>query len=120
MSAKEVLAGKAVVEVGTRLAIQRGLKAAEDTFRKFGANVNRIGAGVAAAGGVAVAGAAAAFAPLLASAKEFADVGSALDDMAQRTGAAVEGLSRLAYAANNREPLSTRSRAALKKLKRRL
>lgn len=99
MAAKEILAGKAVVEVGTRLAIQRGLKAAEDTFRKFGNAVGKIGAGVAAAGGVAIAGAAAAFAPLLASAKQFADVGSELDDMAQRTGAAVEGLSALGYAA---------------------
>jgi hypothetical protein len=99
MAAKEILAGKAVVEVGTRLAIQRGLKAAEDQFRKFGATVNKLSAGVAAAGGVAIAGAAAAFAPLLAAAKQFADVGSQLDDMAQRTGAAVEGLSALGYAA---------------------
>jgi TP901 family phage tail tape measure protein len=99
MAAKEILAGKAVVEVGTRLAIQRGLKAAEDTFKKFGATVGKIGAGVAAAGAVAVGAAAAAFTPLLAAAKQFADVGSELDDMAQRTGAAVEGLSALGYAA---------------------
>lgn len=99
MGAKEVLAGKAVVEVGTRLAIQRGLKAAEDHFKKFGAVVSKIGSAAAMGGAAAVGAAAAAFAPLLNAAKQFADVGSKLDDMSQRTGAAVEGLSALGYAA---------------------
>jgi hypothetical protein len=33
-------------------------------------------------------------APLAAAVKHFADTGGALDDMAQRTGASVEALSR--------------------------
>lgn len=98
MGAKEVLAGKAVVEVGTRLAIQRGLKAAEDHFRKFGATVSKIGGAVAVGGATAIGGASAIIAPLLKAATDFAGFGSTLDDMSQRTGIASGRLSELAYA----------------------
>lgn len=99
MSSSEIIAGKAVVEVGTRLAIKRGLQQAEAHFKNFGAKVGQLSQSVAIASGVAVAGAAAAFAPLFSAAKQFADLGGALDDMSQRTGASVEALSALGFAA---------------------
>lgn len=99
MGVKEVLAGKAVVEVGTRLAIQRGLRMAEDHFRKFGGTVTKIGGAVALGGASAIGGATSIVAPLLKAAVDFAGFGSTLDDMSQRTGIAAGRLSELAYAA---------------------
>lgn len=99
MGAREVLAGKAVVEVGTRLAIARGLKAAEVQFKKFGATVGKIGNAVALGGAAAAGGASAIAAPLIAAALDFANFGSELDDMSQRTGVGADRLSELAHAA---------------------
>jgi hypothetical protein len=99
MGAREILAGNAVVEVGTRLAIERGLQIAEARFRAFGNKLRSVGSAFAVGGAAISAGAVAALAPLTAAVAEFAEVGSALDDMAQRTGASVEALSGLSYAA---------------------
>jgi tape measure domain-containing protein len=56
MSAKEVLAGRAVVEVGTKLAIENGLKAAEARFKSFGDSFGKIGGALTGAGAAAVGG----------------------------------------------------------------
>ncbi len=92
MSGK-IEAGKAVVRVeANRDRLAAGLAAAQKQLRSFAAGAAKIGAG-------GLAGAAAVLAPLTAAVKHFADTGSQLDDMSQRTGASVEALSGLGYAA---------------------
>lgn len=89
-----VRAGRAFVELyadGTKLA--RGLKQARDRLKAWGATVQGVGNKIFAAG-AALAG------PLAAAAKAFSDAGSDLADMSQRTGASVEALSELGFAAN--------------------
>lgn len=86
-------AGKAVVRVeANRDRLAAGLAAAQKQLRSFAAGSAKIGAG-------GLAGAAAVLAPLTAAVKHFADTGGQLDDMSQRTGASVEALSGLGYAA---------------------
>jgi hypothetical protein len=89
----KIEAGKAVVRVeANRDRLAAGLAAAQKQLRSFAAGAAKIGAG-------GLAGAAAVLAPLTAAVKHFADTGSQLDDMSQRTGASVEALSGLGYAA---------------------
>jgi hypothetical protein len=92
MSSQAVKAGKAEVEVSIRdrvgqalIGIQRRLQGAGQTIAKFGGAL----AGSASIGAGAFIG----------LAKSFADSGSELDDMSQRTGASVENLSRLKHVA---------------------
>jgi hypothetical protein len=70
----------------------RGLKAARKEFDDWAAGMARAGAGLTAIGGAGLAGG-------MAAVKQFADAGSVLDDMSQRTGASIEALSRLGFAA---------------------
>ena len=89
----QIEAGKAVVRVtADRSRLGAGLAAAQKQLQSFAA-------GAAKFGGGALAGAAGVLAPLVMAVKQFADAGSALDDMSQRTGASVEALSGLGYAA---------------------
>ena len=89
----QIEAGKAVVRVeANRSRLAAGLAAAQKELRTFASNAAKIGGGAFAAG-------AAVLAPLTAAVKHFADTGSQLDDMSQRTGASVEALSGLGYAA---------------------
>lgn len=91
--AGQIEAGKAVVRVtADRSRLAAGLAQAQKQLQTFAA-------GAAKFGGGALAGAAGVLAPLAAAVKHFADAGSALDDMSQRTGASVEALSALGYAA---------------------
>lgn len=88
-----IRAGKAFVELfadDTRLV--RGLKAAEQRLKAFGASVRALGGKVMAAGAAIVT-------PLLAAAHQFAGVGANLDDLSQRTGVSAEALSELGHAA---------------------
>jgi hypothetical protein len=92
-SASGIRAGRAYVELlADDRALTRGLKAAQQKLAAFGSAVRRIGTQMAALGiGI--------IAPLGLAAKSFADTGSQLNDMAARTGVAVEALSELGYAA---------------------
>src|SRR5690554_54154 len=90
---KGIRAGAAYVEAWLEDSrLRRGLLAAQKRLRSFGATVAKIGAGLSAAGS-AVAG------PMLAAVQRFADQGDQLEKMAARTGASVEALSELNYAA---------------------
>lgn len=91
--AGQIDAGKAVVRVeANRSRLAHGLAAAQKELKAFAAGAGKLGA-------VGLGGAAAVLAPLTAAVKQFADTGSQLDDMSQRTGASVEALSGLGYAA---------------------
>lgn len=87
-----IRAGLAYVELILKNKLDRGLAAAAAQLKAFGAAVARIGASMAKLGlGI--------LAPLGLAAKLFADVGSKLLDLSQRTGISVETLSALGYAA---------------------
>ena len=88
----QVRAGRAFVELGVSDRMKAGLAAAQKKLDAFGASVQRIGAGLTAVGSAALA-------PLAASSKVFADMGSELFDAAARTGFTVEQLSALKLAA---------------------
>lgn len=86
--------GRAFVELFTDdTKLKQGLRLAENSVRKFGAQVSRIGVGMMGAG-------AAILAPLGLAVREFAKAGSELKEMSERTGVAVETLSALKYAAS--------------------
>lgn len=89
----DVVAGGASVRVGGDDSPFRGmLTSAEKRLKAFGANAMSIGAQLSGLGiGLAVG--------LVGAAKSFADTGSMLDDMAQRTGDTAENLSAIGYAA---------------------
>lgn len=92
MSGREVRAGGAYVEILAKANVAAGLKAA-------GGQIKQWGAGLAGAGAAMVGAAGGILAPLAAMAMEFADAGSAIDDMAQRTGMTAAAISSLGYAA---------------------
>lgn len=93
MAAREIRAGKAYVELGTKDAgFLAGLKNAEEALKKVGAAVRNIGAGIAGVG-------AAGLAPIIAAVTSFSAAGSSIADMAARTGASAEFLSSLGFAA---------------------
>ncbi|MGE0606566.1 MAG: phage tail tape measure protein [Pirellulales bacterium] len=88
-----IRAGRAFVELfADDSKLVRGLRGAEKKLQAWGAAVSGIGRQFMGLG-LAVA------APLGAAAKLFADFGSQLFDMGQRTGVSVEALSELSYAA---------------------
>ena len=92
-NAGAIRAGRGFVELFTdNSAFTRGLKQAQSELTAWGQGIAKIGAGFTALGTGIVA-------PLVAAAKQFADVGSRLDDMAQRTGISASALSELDYAA---------------------
>ncbi len=71
----------------------RTLKDTEKRLQAFGGQVTSIGAKFAGVGGAVTAA-------FVASAKVFADTGSSLQLVSERTGASVEALSSLGFAAN--------------------
>lgn len=92
-SSQSIRAGKAYVELfADDSKLVRGLRAAQRKLQAFGSAVQTLGKGLFGVG----AGLAA---PMATAAKLFADAGSDLVDMSQRTGASVEALSELGYAA---------------------
>lgn len=92
-SSQSIRAGKAYVELfADDSKLVRGLRAAQRKLQAFGSAVQTLGKGLFVVG----AGLAA---PMATAAKLFADAGSDLVDMSQRTGASVEALSELGYAA---------------------
>jgi hypothetical protein len=91
-SSANIRAGRAYVELGIDDKLGKALDKAGKKLQAFGQEVAKIGLGVQAAG-------LAVLAPLLASAKVFAEMGDAVNKASDRTGVAVEQLSALAYAA---------------------
>ena len=91
--ASDVKAGGASVTIGADDSpLKSVLTGAEKRLWAFGAAARAVGAGLAGIGIGLGTG-------LLAAAKSFADSGSALDDMAQRTGESAQNLSEIGYAA---------------------
>ncbi|TWT40519.1 hypothetical protein RAS1_42310 [Phycisphaerae bacterium RAS1] len=92
-AASGIKAGQAYVELLTKDdRFLAGLRKAQATLASFGALATTTGLRLAGAGAAGVAG-------FLGITTIFTDVGSALNDMAERTGIAGSSLSELAYAA---------------------
>lgn len=92
-SGSAIRAGQAFVELFAEDSkLVRGLRGAEGHLKAFGGKVAGIGSAI-------LAGSTALAAPLLAAAKLFSDMGSEMIDMAGRTGASVEALSTMKFAA---------------------
>ncbi|MCI0333701.1 MAG: phage tail tape measure protein [Planctomycetes bacterium] len=92
-SSSNIRAGAAYVELYVKDSrLVKGLNAAAARLKAFGAGITSIGTRLAGLGVGLVA-------PFLGAAKLFADMGSDLVDMSQRTGASVEALSELGFAA---------------------
>jgi flagellar biosynthesis GTPase FlhF len=92
-AASGIRAGAAYVELFVKDSrLVKGLNAASARLKAFGASITALGARIAGLG-VTLA------LPFLGAAKLFADMGSDMLDMSQRTGVAVEALSELRYAA---------------------
>lgn len=93
MSAGAVKAGGVFVEIGADpTKFFSALKGVNKSIASMGKAMQMSGAKMAGIGAGVVA-------PIFASAKAFADVGSALNDMSKRTGVATDSLSVLKYAA---------------------
>lgn len=93
MAASGIRAGKAYVElVMNDKDFQRGLSKAQARLNQFASSMASAAAPLAAFG-------ASITAPLALAVKTFVSLGSALSDMADRTGASVEALSALSFAA---------------------
>jgi hypothetical protein len=91
--ARGIRAGAAFVELfADDAALQKGLAAAEKSVKQFGVSVGKVGAAIGALG-------AAITVPMIAAVNAFAEGGSQLAHMAERTGMSVEALSTLGYAA---------------------
>lgn len=91
-SAGGIKAGKAYVELSIRDNIVKGLNRASAKLKAFGGSIAAIGAKMASFDLLKLAG-------FGLAAKKFADMGSELLDMSQRTGIAVENLDALGFAA---------------------
>ena len=90
---KGVEAGKAYVSLGVNAqALEKGLKTASRKVSAVGKKISLAGAGIAGAG-------ASVLGPLLAATNAFAASGDKIQKMSLRTGASVESLSALAFAA---------------------
>lgn len=91
-SARGIRAGKAFVEIGAKDKLSADLKRLQARIAAFGAAVQHVGTRIAMAGAAAVV-------PFALATRHFVEAGSALHDMSQRTGVAVESLSQLDYVA---------------------
>ena len=88
-----IKAGEAFVSLFTdKSRMVSGLKSAEKDFKNWGGKITSIGAGLSVAS-------AAVTAPMFLATTAFAAAGSELNDMSARTGASVESLSLLKFAA---------------------
>ena len=93
MAGKGTEAGKAYVTLGLNAeSLEKGLKSAGAKVGAMGKRVADAGAGIAGAGKSILA-------PLLAATNSFAASGDKLHKMSLRTGASVESLSAMAFAA---------------------
>lgn len=99
MSQRKVKAGEAYVELIARDKMAAGLDRAEKRLAAFADRANKIGQAMTIVGGGLFAAGSAIAGGLTAAAKVFADTGSQINDMAQRTGVATDHLSELVFAA---------------------
>lgn len=99
MSTRKVKAGEAYVELTAKDKMAAGLKRAEAQLKSFAVAAEAIGQSIAAVGAGLMAGGTAILGALSGAAKVFADTGSAVQDLANRTGLATDHLSELQYAA---------------------
>lgn len=88
-----IRAGRAFVELVMSDKFSASLKGAQKRLEEFGESAKEVGKQIATVAGIATTA-------FLASAKLFADMGSQLNDASIRTGASVEALSELQYAAS--------------------
>lgn len=89
----DIKAGAAFIELYLKNSeLLKGLRQLWNPLTKFGARISTIGGAIGAIG-------IAAATPLYKMAASFADAGSAIADMAARTGMSAEALSTLGYAA---------------------
>jgi len=92
-SSTSIKAGSAYIELFTKDSrLVKGLNDASKRLDAFGKSLQGIGTKMAMLGAGVVA-------PLAGAAKVFADMGSDMVDMSQRTGVSVEALSELGFAA---------------------
>lgn len=109
-SAQGVRAGKAYVEVGIQnSALMKGLKDAERKLKAFGSGIAAVGTKFAAIGAAGVT-------TLFFTSKRFADFGSEINDMSERTGVSAETLQELGYAAQQNGADMEALEAALRKM----
>jgi hypothetical protein len=89
-----IRAGRAFVEFfADDSKLVRGMRRIDKNLQSWGKQVTAVGTAVAAAG-------LAVLSPLVGAAAMFESMGSALNDMSMRTGASVEALSSLGFAAS--------------------
>lgn len=92
-SQSSIVAGRGHVVLGVdKSPLQRGLQSASEEFKAWGSRIIGTGIRVAAIGALIAA-------PFIASFHHFVEAGSELQDMADRTGLAVEALQELKHAA---------------------
>ena len=92
-TSKGIRAGRAFVELfADDSKLVRGLKAAEAKVMAFGRSMQTLGKGMMALSGAVLA-------PLVGSAKVFANMGDAVAKMSKRTGVSAETLSELRFVA---------------------
>lgn len=107
-----IKAGAAYVSLFTdNSRLVAGLRAASARLQVFGAAISAMGARLVGLGAQMVA-------PFAFAAKMFADTGSALLDMSQRTGVSVEALSELSFAAGQSGATVEQLEASLKIMSR--
>jgi hypothetical protein len=87
-----IKAGAAYVEFSIRDTVSKDLNAIGGKLKSAGGSIAALGAGLAGVGSAALG-------PLAAATATFMDMGGALDDLSQRTGASVEFLSGIGHAA---------------------
>lgn len=92
MAASEIRAGRAYIQLTAKDKLTKGLQNAKKKLQTFGSSVSAIGKKMVGIGAV-VGGA------LTATAAYFMQVGDKFDKMSGRTGASVQWLSQMAFAA---------------------
>ena len=109
-SAQSVRAGAAYVELSTKNSpLVKGLKDAERKLKAFGSSIASIGTKFAAIGAAGVT-------TLFLASKRFANFGSELNDMSERTGVSAETLQELGYAAQQNGADMEALEAAIRKM----
>ena len=95
-----IRAGAAFIELSVRdTKFIRGLQSALARLKAFGISLQNVGAGIRTAGLRLASLGVGLVTPLLLSARAFSKMGDQLEKMSRRTGASVEALSELGYAA---------------------
>jgi len=110
--AKGIRAGAAYVELYAKNnQLVKGLKAAEQKLKAFGAGIRSMGVKLLGLGSVLAA-------PLAGAVMKFAAVGDNLDKMALRTGASTNALSELGFAAEQSGSNLEAVEAAMKRMQK--